>query len=296
MQSNFLPLFYHFIIGSSAVIFLVAIGVYIFHQIKLSSISDYKEKYDYINTQEIKNLRLVWLLIAIACGLLVNLYGMGAANLGTIGVWFFVRMFFGIAAGTIIGYVSFLLVEFYYPSILNRKLNRWRYMPRINPATGGKMRLLSEEQEDVHLDEGMKTEENMFSIDYDVWVDEKTGDVKIEKYPGHLTALRCNNCSFHTMKVEREEVVEHHEDGTPKELVKHYRCSYCKKIRATQFHVSKREADDYRQMKMKFNTNTQGIEAIRIEIFSAITGRRSMEFPSVEKARKFLEDLESGAA
>ena len=296
MQSNFLPLFYHFIIGSSAVTFLVAIGVYIYHKIKVSSISDYKEKYDYINTQEIKNLRLVWLLIAIACGLLVNLYGMGAANLGTIGVWFFVRMFFGFAAGTIIGYVSFLLVEFYYPSILNRKLNRWRYMPRINPATGGKMRLLSEEQEDVHLDEGMKTEENMFSIDYDVWVDEKTGDVKIEKYPGHLTALRCNNCSFHTMKVEREEVVEHHEDGTPKELVKHYRCSYCKKIRATQFHVSKREADDYRQMKMKFNTNTQGIEAIRIEIFSALTGRRSMEFPSVEKARKFLEDLESGAA
>ncbi len=295
-MSPFLQFFYQFIIGSSAVLFLAAAGVYVYHTVKVSSISDYKEKYDYINTHEIKSLRLVWLFIAIASGLLVNLYGRNDQALGSMGVWFFVRMFFGFAAGTIIGYVSFLLVQFYYPSILNRKLNRWRYMPRINPATGSKMKLLSEDQEDVHLDEGMKTEENMFSIDYDVWVDEQTNEVKIEKYPGNLTALRCNNCTFHTMKVEREEVVERNADGTPSELVKHYRCSYCKKIRATQFHVSKREADDYRQMKMKFNTNTQGIEAIRIEIFSALTGRKSMEFPSVDKARKFLEDLEKGSA
>lgn len=296
MHSSFLAFFYQFIIGASAALVLTAIGAYLYFQVKASSISDYKEKYDFINTGKIRNLRLVWLLIAIAAGLLVNLYGMNDKVLGSVGVWFFVRMFFGIAAGTITGYVSFLLVQFYYPTILNRELNKWRYMARINPATGNKMRLLSEEQEDVHLDEGMKTEENMFSIDYDVWVDEQTNEVRIEKYPGHLQALRCNSCTFHTMKVEREEVVERNEDGTPRELVKHYRCSYCKKVRATQFHVSKREAEDYRQMKMKFNTNTQGIEAIRLEIISALTGRKTMEFPNVEKARKFLEDLEKGAA
>ncbi|MFM7195337.1 MAG: hypothetical protein ACKOYP_11245 [Bacteroidota bacterium] len=296
MHSPFLQFFYLFIIGASAALVIAAIGAYLYFQIKSSSITDYKEKYDFINTGKIRNLRLVWLLIAIAGGLLVNLYGMNDRVLGSVGVWFFVRMFFGIAAGTIIGYVSFLLVQFYYPTILNRELNKWRYMARINPATGNKMRLLSEEQEDVHLDEGMRTEENMFSIDYDVWVDEQTNEVRIEKYPGHLQALRCNNCTFHTMKVEREEVVERNDDGSPRELVKHYRCSYCKKVRATQFHVSNREAEDYRQMKMKFNTNTQGIEAIRLEIISALTGRKTMEFPNVEKARKFLEDLEQGAA
>ncbi|MFM9075165.1 MAG: hypothetical protein ACKORJ_06305 [Bacteroidota bacterium] len=296
MHSPFLQFFYLFIIGASAALVIAAIGAYLYFQIKSSSITDYKEKYDFINTGKIRNLRLVWLLIAIAGGLLVNLYGMNDRVLGSVGVWFFVRMFFGIAAGTIIGYVSFLLVQFYYPTILNRELNKWRYMARINLATGNKMRLLSEEQEDVHLDEGMRTEENMFSIDYDVWVDEQTNEVRIEKYPGHLQALRCNNCTFHTMKVEREEVVERNDDGSPRELVKHYRCSYCKKVRATQFHVSNREAEDYRQMKMKFNTNTQGIEAIRLEIISALTGRKTMEFPNVEKARKFLEDLEQGAA
>ncbi|MFM8348793.1 MAG: hypothetical protein ACKOAR_12185, partial [Bacteroidota bacterium] len=282
MHSPFLQFFYLFIIGASAALVIAAIGAYLYFQIKSSSITDYKEKYDFINTGKIRNLRLVWLLIAIAGGLLVNLYGMNDRVLGSVGVWFFVRMFFGIAAGTIIGYVSFLLVQFYYPTILNRELNKWRYMARINPATGNKMRLLSEEQEDVHLDEGMRTEENMFSIDYDVWVDEQTNEVRIEKYPGHLQALRCNNCTFHTMKVEREEVVERNDDGSPRELVKHYRCSYCKKVRATQFHVSNREAEDYRQMKMKFNTNTQGIEAIRLEIISALTGRKTMEFPNVE--------------
>ena len=51
------------------------------------------------------------------------------------------------------------------------------------------MKLLSEE-EDVYLDEGMQAEENAYSVDYDVWIDEKTGFTKIEKYNGRLHALK----------------------------------------------------------------------------------------------------------
>ena len=40
------------------------------------------------------------------------------------------------------------------------------------------MRLLREDEEDIHLNEGMQAEENVFSIDYDVWIDEKTNDIK----------------------------------------------------------------------------------------------------------------------
>ena len=32
--------------------------------------------------------------------------------------------------------------------------------------------LLSEDEEDAYLDEGMQAEENVFSVDYDVWIDE----------------------------------------------------------------------------------------------------------------------------
>ena len=75
------------------------------------------------------------------------------------------------------------------------------YTPRINQQSGNKMRLLREDEEDVHLDEGMRAEEDVFSVDYDVWIDEMTGRTQVEKYPGHLEALQCNNCGFFTMKV-----------------------------------------------------------------------------------------------
>ena len=45
------------------------------------------------------------------------------------------------------------------------------------------MKLLSEDEEDVYLDEGMQAEENVFSVDYDVWIDEESGYTKIEKHP-----------------------------------------------------------------------------------------------------------------
>jgi hypothetical protein len=88
------------------------------------------------------------------------------------GVWFLVRAFIAMAGGTLIYYVAYLILEYYYPTILNRKLNKWRYMPRVS-AAGNEMRLLSEEEEDVHMEEGMKAEESAFSIDYDVWMDVK---------------------------------------------------------------------------------------------------------------------------
>ena len=62
------------------------------------------------------------------------------------------------------------------------------------------MKLLSEEEEDVHLDEGMQAEENIFSVDYDVWIDEETGFTQIDKYAGHLHALECPECSYQTLK------------------------------------------------------------------------------------------------
>lgn len=154
------------------------------------------------------------------------------------------------------------------------------------------MRLLSEAEEDVHLDEGMQAEENLFSIDYDVWIDEKTTDIKIEKYDGHLIALQCGNCGFHTMKVVREEVIEHHEDGSPSELLKHYQCAYCKNVRATQFHVSKKEGEDYKMEKPHFVRNTKDIDLVRIEIHSSLKGKKHYEFQTVEQAQQFLEEFD----
>jgi len=263
---------------------------YLVHQLRFSLIKEYKARYDFLNKNEIRWFKTAFYFFGLCVAFLVNTYGKDRFD--QFGVWFFVRIFFSIAAGTLVAYVASLILDYYYPTRLHLKLKKWRYMPRVNPKTGNKMRLLSEDEEDVHLNEGMQAEENIFSIDYDVWIDEKTGDISIEKYDGHLTALRCNNCGFYTMRVVLEEITSRNEDGTPKELVKHYQCSYCKNIRATPFNITRNETEDYKHMKPKSKKATKDIDAIRIEIHSTVEGKKFYEFQNVEEARKFLAEFE----
>jgi len=291
-QDAFLSTWYTAMKLLGIISFAVSLIIYLIHNIRLSMVKEFKDKYDFLIRNEVKWYRWSTYFIAIGVAFLINLYGANEAGLNKVGVWFFVRIFFGIAGGTLIGYVSYLVLEYYYPTKLNSKLKKWRYMPRVNPKSGHKMRLLSEEEEDVHLDEGRQAEESIFSIDYDVWLDEKTGDVKIEKYLGHLTALKCNNCGFFTMKVVKEEITQRYEDESPKELLKHYKCAYCKNIRATAFVISRKEADDYKKDPTRSKRNTKNIDLVKIEIHSILSGKRFYEFPSVEQAQKFLEEFD----
>lgn len=279
----------YMIIGTIASITL-AILVYLGYRLRVSMLKEPKATYDFINVNEIKWYKRVFFFFGLAAAFSVNLYGMDKFT--TLGLWFFVRLFFSIAAATLITYVASLILEFYYPTKLNFKLRKLRYTPRINPKNGKKMRLLSEDEEDVHLNEGMQAEENIFSIDYDVWIDESTSDVQIEKYNGHLIALQCNNCGFYTMKVWREEIVERNEDGSPLELLKHYQCSYCKNVRATQFKVSKKEVDDYKLQKPQLKRNTRHIELVKIDLHSTLGARRSFEFKSIEELEQFLKEFD----
>src|SRR5690349_4047237 len=253
IHSGFLDVWHQAMLIGAILMFAAGVAMFFFHHIKVATLKTPKDKYDYISRREIKNLEIVFILIAIGAAMLINRYGMD--KLDEMGVWFYVRLFMGFAGGTLVGYVAFLILEYYYPTRMDKRLKKWRYMPRINPKTGNKMRLLAEHEEDVHLDEGMRAEEDVFSVDYDVWFDESSNDVLVEKYQGHLEALQCNNCGFYTMKVVREEITQHATTTTPGELIKHYECSYCKSIRATAFKISTMEADDYKKEKHVFQNN-----------------------------------------
>lgn len=272
-------------------IIMVAAGIifYFIHSIRVSMIADYHLKYDYINANEIKNYKIVFYLFGVAVAMVINRYAM--EEMREVEVWFFVRLFMSIAGGTLVGYVAHLVLEYYYPTKLDKKLKRWRYMPRVNAKTGNTMRLLSEEEEDVHLDEGMIAEENVFSIDYDVWIDEKTGDVTIEKYQGRLQALKCNTCGFFTMRIVKEEVTKVPTSTEPGELVKHYQCGYCKSVRATAYNISTKQADDYKKEKFKFRRN-KDIELVKLEVLAISGEKKHFEFQNIEQAQKFLSEFD----
>ncbi len=198
---------------------LVVIG----YIVRLSSIPDNKDKYDFINRSEVKFLWYASLIIIVGACAFFN--GNIAKPLTTIMT--FVRVFLTVMMGTIAALIVQNLLKFYYPFFMEKRLKVLRYKPRISPKTGKPMKLLSEEEEDSHLDEGMQAEENVFSVDYDVWKDEETGFIKIEKYAGHLHAIQCPECNYQTFKVNREEIVKAPTDTEEGELIKHYQCSYC---------------------------------------------------------------------
>lgn len=118
------------------VMFAAGIIMYLVYKLKVSLIKDYKEKHDFINTNEIKWYKWVFYSFGIGVAMIVNLYGAG--KITEMGVWFFVRIFMSLAAATMVGYVGALVLDYYYPTKLNKKLKKWRYMPRVNPKNGKK--------------------------------------------------------------------------------------------------------------------------------------------------------------
>lgn len=215
---------------------LLGLGLLIvlYHYVRLIFTSDYKIRYDYINKNEIRSLWLGTLFVIFGVGVFMNTL----VDEGEI-IWLLVRVFVIVMLGLIFGVIISNLLKFYYPFYIEKRLRRLRYKPRKSPKTGKPMKLLSEEEEDVYLDEGMQAEENVFSVDYDVWIDEETGYTKIEKYAGHLVALQCPECSYQTLKVIKEEILESPTESEEGELMKFYKCDYCGYKERKAFRVAK---------------------------------------------------------
>lgn len=190
--------------------------------VKLAATSESKSKYDFINRYEINVLWIASIIMIVGAGFYFN------STISKLSVlWIFVRIFMTVMMGLIVALIIQNLLKFYYPFYIEKRLKGLRYQPRISPKTGKPMKLLSEEEEDAYLDEGMQAEENVFSVDYDVWKDEETGYIKIEKYAGHLHAIQCPECNYQTFKVVKEEIIKAPTTDEEGELLKHYQCSYC---------------------------------------------------------------------
>lgn len=294
---NFLEVWQQIMMTSTIVTIILAVVTYIYHKVKVNSIKEYKDKYDYINLYEIRTYKLTFILLGVAMTLYSNGYDDVTAAKSI--VWFFVRFFVAGCIGTLIGYVSALVLQYYYPGKMQKKLDKWRYLPRINPKTGNKMKLLSEDEEDVHLDEGMQAEENVFSIDYDVWIEETTGDTIIERYEGSMEALECNSCGFRTLKVAREEIVQPATVSKDGELLKHFECNYCGSKRTTQHTIAKltNATAEAEMVRKQTQIQQQGIvdekkyiDGIKLQIYESDGASKIYEFHTLRQIKDFLEE------
>ena len=203
----------------------LSILVFILYHIRLALIGDYKQKYDFILGSEIRSYMISGFLLVLAGWFLLNSLFSDKEQIEA-GI-FIARLLGTLIFASIFMVVVYNVLRIYYPAVVEKKLHKWRYHPRKSPKTGKQMKLLSEDEEDVHLTEGMQAEEEVFSIDYDVWIDEESGYTKIEKYDGHLHAEKCSNCGFQTLKVVREEIISSPTIQDKGELMKYYECTYC---------------------------------------------------------------------
>lgn len=279
-----------------SILAFVTLGIgllnYVLYKISYTSKNTLKEKYDFASEKESKRLLTSHIFFAIAIFLFANTLEHDTMQLSSI--WFFIRLFVSTCVGILYGYIAHLVLKFYYPSILEKKLKKLRYTPRTNPESGNKMKLLSEAEEDAYLDEGMQAEEDVFSVDYDVWIDEATGYTKIEKYKGHLSALECDRCGFQTLRLEKEEIIKpatSHQDG---ELLKEYKCSYCSRIKRKTVILSHQIKDRSQESELMDDplTHDAMISVIKIEVHGNNGEIKEYDFQSLEQAKGFLNEFD----
>ncbi|MCY4418814.1 MAG: hypothetical protein OXB93_03090 [Cytophagales bacterium] len=260
--------------------------IYVIYAIRLLLASGYKNKYDFASRYATPTLRLIGILMSIGLAASVNLWAQDAVSKEEL--WFFIRLAISFPIGGIWVYLSFSFLNFYYPKVLYKRLNKYRYAPRTNPSTGNKMRLLSEDEEDKYLDEGMQAEEDAFSVDYDVWLDEQTNEVIIEKYKGNLIAEECD-CGFQTLKLVNQEIVQDPDDASSNVLKKHYLCSYCGE-EVERFVQTRRSLEKTEQESLAEQMSQQ-ILSLKLEIFRKDGRADSYEFQNVHQTQDFLKQI-----
>lgn len=92
--------------------------------------------------------------------------------------------------------------------LLRRLARNLREKPRYSKVNGKIMHKLSEEEDDHFLEHGQVTEEELDSVDYDVWVTEDEDDVLILRYQKRFTKYSaCPKCGFRTYHLAHTQIV-----------------------------------------------------------------------------------------
>lgn len=135
----------------------------------------------------------------------------------------------GISAFTTITAFVFpipLLFLFMYVRKCRRSL---RYMPMKCPKCGSSMKVLSEEEEDVYLNQTQQAEERVHTRDYDVWLCPNCGSKSVLEYQEYASTLykRCPQCGGHTYKKVSEKIVVPPTPLTPGRGERIYKCAAC---------------------------------------------------------------------
>jgi hypothetical protein len=130
-----------------------------------------------------------------------------------------------------------------------------------------------------------------------VWIDQETGETKIEKYPGNLIAIECDRCGFQTLKLESEEIISEATETEEGKIVQHYKCSYCNRIK----HKDKKLGLVRKDGQFIVPENATFVDdplsgkkviLIKVEIHAKDGESKSFEFQNLKEAQKFMDEFD----
>ncbi len=134
-----------------------------------------------------------------------------------------------IKIGSIVCAVLFPLTMIAFAVYLFYFLKRLRNKPISCSKCGNSMYKLSETEEDIYLNTAQQTEENIQSMDYDVWLCNSCGNKEILPYNKLSIYTPCPYCHAKTYFLENDYTVKSPTSFSSGEGRKVYRCKNCGK-------------------------------------------------------------------
>ncbi len=141
-------------------------------------------------------------------------------------------------------YIWFIIIPIPFIGIyiwVKNLTDKWRNTPRISAKTGLTMHKLSEEEDNNYLEKGQIAEENVKSVDYDVWVSGEEGDVLIQKYKRWFSKYNsCPKCKYKTYYKVYDRVITaptYTSSGTGE---RQYSCTNCGHTKTTRYTIPRK--------------------------------------------------------
>ena len=120
------------------------------------------------------------------------------------------------------------------------QLDTWRNTVRFSKKTGLQMRKLGEVEDNKYLSTGQITEENVKSVDYDVWISEEKGDVLILRYSSWFSGYStCSRCKHKTWHLEYDRTITSATYSSSGVGEKKKACAHCKHSKITRYTIPK---------------------------------------------------------
>jgi uncharacterized protein len=133
--------------------------------------------------------------------------------------------------------IPFVLIYLYTKKIMQK----WRDTPRISAKTGKIMHKLSETDDDKYLQKGQITEEQIKSIDYDVWLSDEADDILILGYKRWFSRYSgCPKCKFKTYFKEYDRVIVSATYSSSGRGERKYNCMNCKYTKTETYTIPRK--------------------------------------------------------